>query len=209
MKFLILKWIGYIVLSLIYKSCKIEIRGQKHFEGILNNKKPTMLCVWHGRMLFPIYYVLHQKLSPWAIASPYQDGAIVASILAKWNVNILWGSSNRNSDNVSKKIQSIFKNDINSIICITNDGPKGPKHIAKKGSLEIAKKNEANIITITGNASRSWKFRTWDDFVLPKPFSKIFINVAPVYKHENDDIVMGVSDYMCYHEKQADTHFNV
>ena len=63
MKFLILKWIGYIVLSLIYKSCKIEIRGQKHFEGILNNKKPTMLCVWHGRMLFPIYYVLHQKLS--------------------------------------------------------------------------------------------------------------------------------------------------
>ena len=34
-------------------------------------------------MLFPIYYVLNKKLSPWAIASPYQDGAIVASILKK------------------------------------------------------------------------------------------------------------------------------
>ena len=209
MKFFILKWIGYIVLTLIYKSCKIEIRGQKNFEQALNNNNPTMLCVWHGRMLFPIYYVLNKKLSPWAIASPYQDGAIVASILKKWNVKIIWGSSNRNSNKVSKKMKSIFEGDKNAIICITNDGPKGPKHIAKKGSLEIAQKFNANIITITGNASNHWQFKSWDHFVMPKPFSKIIIHVAPQYNMDGTDLVTGVSSYMRDHEKIADQFFNV
>ena len=168
-----------------------------------------MLCVWHGRMIFPIFYLLKKHLSPWAIASSHQDGAMIASILKKWNIKIIWGSSNRNSKKVAEKMNDIFSKDKNAIICITNDGPKGPIHVAKKGSLEIAKKNDVNIITITGNASKIWKFNSWDQFVLPKPFSKIIINVAPQYSAGNNDLVSGVSSYMLEQEKKADQFFNV
>ena len=204
MKFLFLKWLGYLFLSLIYKTCKIQIDGEENFTKIYNNNKPIMLCVWHGRMLFPIFYVIKKKLTPWAIASPYKDGAIVASILKKWNVQIITGSSNRNPKEVINKIKSIFKKDSNEIICITNDGPKGPRHIAKKGSIELAQKLDAQIITITGNASRNWIFNSWDQFYLPKPFSKIIIHVAPAYnKRENKSLHEGVSKYMTHHEKIA------
>ena len=209
MRFLILKWFGSLCLKLIYKTCKIEIRGQNNFDNIYNKGKPIMLCVWHGRMIFPIFYLLKKHLSPWAIASSHQDGAMIASILKKWNIKIIWGSSNRNSKKVAEKMNDIFSKDKNAIICITNDGPKGPIHVAKKGSLEIAKKNDVNIITITGNASKIWKFNSWDQFVLPKPFSKIIINVAPQYSAGNNDLVSGVSSYMLEQEKKADQFFNV
>ena len=89
MRFLILKWFGSLCLKLIYKTCKIEIRGQNNFDNIYNKGKPIMLCVWHGRMIFPIFYLLKKHLSPWAIASSHQDGAMIASILKKWNIKII------------------------------------------------------------------------------------------------------------------------
>lgn len=208
MKFTLLKWIGFFALTLIYKTCKIEIKGQEYFDKTYQNGKPTLLCVWHGRMLFPIYYVKSKNLSPWAIASPYRDGAIIASILQKWNINIIWGSSNRNAKQVSKTMSSIFEEDKNAVVCITNDGPKGPRHIAKKGSLEIAKKFDADILTITGHSSKFWKFGSWDEFILPKPFSKIIILVAPQYVHNNNDIVKSVSSYMIKYEQKANDYIN-
>ncbi len=203
-KFIFLKWLGYLFLSFIYKTCDIKIEGEENFKKIYNKNRPIMLSVWHGRMLFPIFYVFKKKLTPWAIASPYQDGAIVASILKKWNVKIITGSSNRNPKEVINRIESIFKKNSNEIICITNDGPKGPRHIAKKGSIELAKKLDAQIITITGDANKKWTFNSWDKFYLPKPFSKIIIHIAPAYEHNGTKLLHeGVSEYMVKHEQMA------
>ena len=203
MKFLILKWVGYFVLTLIYKTCRFKINGQNNFEKI-NKNKPVLLCVWHGRMLFPIFYVIKNKVKSWAIASPYNDGKIMAEILQKWNIKIIQGSSNRNAKNVLKKINEIYAQEAGAIIAITNDGPKGPRHVAKNGSLEIAKQYDAQIITITGDATRKWIFNSWDKFYLPKPFSKIIIDVAPVLINEKrSDLSKVVSKYMVYHEQNV------
>ena len=100
-----------------------------------------------------------------------------------------------------EKIHEIFENDNQAVVAITNDGPKGPMHIAKSKSLEIAKKFNAQIITVTGDATKKWTFNSWDKFHLPKPFGKIVINIAPVfeYKHKQD-LVRDVSDYMNFYE---------
>ena len=43
-------------------------------------------------------------------------------------MKIIKGSSNRNSKKVMEKMNQIFKSDSNSIIAITNDGPKFMSH---------------------------------------------------------------------------------
>ena len=204
MKIFFLKWIGYFVLSLIYKTCKFEIHGTKYFEKIRNNNRPIMLCVWHGRMLYPIFYVIKEKIKLWTIATPFKDGEIIAQILKKWDFKIIKGSSNRNSKKVMEKMNQIFKSDSNSIIAITNDGPKGPRHIAKTESLEIAQKYNAQIITITGDSNKKWVFNSWDKFYLPKPFSKIIITIAPEHIRNPDrELSADVSQYMVEYEKIA------
>ena len=202
MKTFILKWIGYIILTIIYKTNKFEVFGLQHLKEAQKQKRPIMLCVWHGRMLYPIFYVAKNKIKTWAIASPHQDGYIMAQILKKWNVSIIEGSSNKKSKNVIDQIQEIFKNDKQAIIAITNDGPKGPKHIAKENSLKLAKEYNAQIITITGDSTKKWIFKTWDKFYLPKPFGKILINIAPVYQYQDNNLVDSVSSYMVKYEKE-------
>jgi lysophospholipid acyltransferase (LPLAT)-like uncharacterized protein len=202
MKTFIIKWIGYIVLTIIYKTNKFEVVGLQHFKDAQKQSRPIMLCVWHGRMLYPIFYVAKNKIKTWAIASPHHDGYIMAQILKKWNVSIIEGSSNKNSKNVIEQIQEIFQNDKQAVIAITNDGPKGPRHIAKENSLKLAKEYNAQIITITGDSTKKWIFKTWDKFYLPNPFGKIIINIAPVYQYQDDNLVESVSSYMVKHEQE-------
>ena len=204
MKAFILKWLGYGVLNFIYKTNKFEVHGLENLKAAQDEKRPIMLCVWHGRMLYPIFYVAKNKIKTWAIASPHQDGYIMAQILKKWGVSIIEGSSNKKSKNVINQMREIFQNDSGAIIAITNDGPKGPRHIAKENSLKIAKEYNAQIITITGDSTKKWTFKTWDHFYLPKPFGKIIINIAPVYESKNEeDLVVGVSNYMIECENKA------
>ena len=186
MKFLILKWVGYIVLTLIYKTCRFKINGQNNLEKI-NKNKPVLLCVWHGRMLFPIFYVIKNKVKSWAIASPYNDGKIMAEILQKWNIKIIQGSSNRNAKNVLQKINEIYTKETGAIIAITNDGPKGPPRIAKPGAINLAYKLNAKIIFISGKSSSYWKLKTWDNFILPKPFASNHVYMKELTFKDFDD----------------------
>ena len=89
-----------------------------------------------------------------------------------------------------------------AIICITNDGPKGPRHIAKKRSLEIAKQYNAQIIAISGDSTKKWVLNTWDKFYLPKPFGKITINIAPIYEYQ-PNLVETVSEYIINNEIES------
>ena len=203
MKTFILKWLGYIVLSFIYKTNKFKVHGIEHLKAAQNEKRPIMLCVWHGRMLYPIFYVAKYKIKTWAIASPHQDGYIMAEILKKWNVSIIEGSSNKKSKNVINQMKEIFEKDSDAIISITNDGPKGPRHIAKENSLKIAQEYNAQIITITGDSTKKWTFKTWDNFYLPKPFGEIVINIAPIYQYSENNLVESVSSYMIKNEIEA------
>ena len=202
MKTFILKWLGYGILNFIYKTNKFEVHGLENLKAAQDAKRPIMLCVWHGRMLYPIFYVAKNKIKTWAIASLHQDGYIMAQILKKWNISIIAGSSNKKSKNVINQMRKIFKNDNDAIIAITNDGPKGPRHIAKENSLKIAKEYNAQIITITGDSTKKWIFKTWDQFYLPKPFGKIVINIAPVYQYQENDLVASVSSYITAYENE-------
>ena len=56
------------------------------------------------------------------------------------------------------------------------------KEKPKENSLKIAKKYNAQIITITGDSKKKWIFNTWDKFYLPKPFGTITIHIAPPYE---------------------------
>ena len=203
MKSVILKWLGYVVLSFIYKTNKFEVDGLENLKIAQQKKRPIMLCVWHGRMLYPIFYVAKNKIKTWAIASPHQDGYIMSQILQKWGVSIIEGSSNKKSKNVINQMKKIFEQDHNAIIAITNDGPKGPRHIAKENSLKIAQQYNAQIITVTGDSTKKWTFKTWDKFYLPKPFGTIIINIAPAYEYQGYDLVGSVSSYMTKHENKV------
>ena len=99
------------------------------------------------------------------------------------------------------------------IICVTNDGPKGPAQIAKPGSALIAIKQNVKIITITGSASKYWKINSWDKFILPKPFGKIQIIISSSLQLSNQqkDLNLEINDlsnFITQFQDEADLMIN-
>jgi hypothetical protein len=58
---------------------------------------------------------------------------------------------------------------------ITPDGPRGPVHEFKPGAVLLSQLTGKPIVLVSVAASRSWRFKTWDQFELPLPFSRVVI----------------------------------
>ena len=197
-KIWLLKTILRIVLNSILVTCRWRAYNTEIFESAKIINKPIFLCCWHSRFILIASYFKKIKLPIWSVSSTHKDSEMMAGILEGWGLRLVRGSSTRGWSHVLKQLIKLFKKD-SSIIAITNDGPKGPPMVAKKGSVALALKNNAQIIAITGEASRYWKLRSWDGTIIPKPFSTIYIQFS---NHLNNANMVGrevgvvVSDYI-------------
>jgi hypothetical protein len=58
------------------------------------------------------------------------------------------------------------------------DGPRGPARIVKPGLILLAQKAEAAICPVYASFERSWILNSWDRFIVPKPFSRVYIRMG-------------------------------
>jgi hypothetical protein len=57
---------------------------------------------------------------------------------------------------------------------ITADGPRGPNMVAKPGPVQVAELTGATWIgAYYALPNRAWELKSWDRFLIPKPFSTI------------------------------------
>ena len=175
-------------LFIVFRTSKWVITGEKEFNNAIKSQSPIMLCSWHERFLYAVYYFKLKKIkNVWAISSTHNDSQIMAYFLKRASINLIKGSSTRGWENVIKKMFKTFKNP-ESIIAITNDGPKGPPREAKLGSYKIALKSNAHIVSIACTSTKYWKARSWDKLRIPKPFGTIYIDFSKPMEINNEDI---------------------
>jgi hypothetical protein len=60
-------------------------------------------------------------------------------------------------------------------VSITPDGPRGPRYVFHPGVVKLAESSGAAIVPIHIRFSSAWRLKTWDRFVLPKPFSRVHV----------------------------------
>ena len=99
-------------------------------------------------------------------------------------------------------------------IAITPDGPKGPAFKVQPGAVFIALKSGVPIIPITNSARKRWTLRSWDGFIIPKPFSKAVVFVGkPIYvpaelsKEELDFKTKELEESLNLLTEKADNYF--
>jgi lysophospholipid acyltransferase (LPLAT)-like uncharacterized protein len=55
------------------------------------------------------------------------------------------------------------------------DGPRGPRGLIKAGIIRMAQLSGAPIIPVYISVNRAWTLRNWDRFLIPKPFSTVWV----------------------------------
>jgi hypothetical protein len=145
---------------------------------------PGIGVFWHGRLLMMPRIYKGKKLS--FLVSPHRDGQIVGRALKRFGFHAILGSTNRRGFSAFK--QMLRANREGSDIALVPDGPKGPRYQVQIGVIELAKLTGRPVVPVTFSSSKRKLFKTWDQFLLPYPFSRgVFIWGEPVYVDPKGD----------------------
>lgn len=146
-------------------------------DALRRDGKNYVVAFWHGSMVLGWYAHAPAKTKMEseimsALVSQSKDGAILASVLGHWGFTLIRGSSHIGG---KEALQSMVDAAIHgSSLCVTPDGPKGPRHCMKPGALLAAQRAGIPLV-IVGVASKKKKVftRSWDRFEIPLPFSAV------------------------------------
>jgi lysophospholipid acyltransferase (LPLAT)-like uncharacterized protein len=145
---------------------------------------PGIGVFWHGRLLMMPRIYKGKKLS--FLVSPHRDGQIVGRALKRFGFHAILGSTNRRGFSAFK--QMLRANREGSDIALVPDGPKGPRYQVQIGVIELAKLTGRPVVPVTFSSSKRILFKTWDQFLLPYPFSRgVFIWGEPVHVDPKGD----------------------
>lgn len=66
-----------------------------------------------------------------------------------------------------------------ALIGMALDGPRGPRRIAKPGSLWLAERLGIPLVPVAIEARRAFRLGSWDRTMIPWPFSRVEIRLGP------------------------------
>jgi len=104
------------------------------------------------------------------LVSGHTDGRIVSSTLKHMGMGAIFGSSSKGGATALLQCIKTAKKGI--FIGLTPDGPRGPRMRMKDGPVMIAKKTGAPVSMISFSLEKRKVMKTWDRFILPKPFGR-------------------------------------
>ena len=172
-------YILYLIVKFIYATNK------KVYHHPKDDKEPFILCMWHGDLLSQIFNYGHFRKG-WiikALISENRDGEMIAKIAKLFNCGSIRGSSSKGAAKVLINTIKELKSGID--VAITPDGPRGPRYSIADGIVAISQKSGKNIRCFNAIPSRYWQFKSWDKFVLPKPFGKIDFYISEPFSVQN------------------------
>lgn len=159
-------------------------------EGIPGNERGTFFAFWHGKMVTG--WLLGKRLFPKrpisAVVSLSGDGQILSDTLARLGFHLIRGSSSRGREAVRSGITDALHN--REIVAITPDGPRGPLHCFKYGSIRLASEHQTPIVFARITHDKAHLLGSWDRFEIPLPFSRVTVHLhvvqVPAFPSEED-----------------------
>ena len=139
----------------------------------LGRQRPFLFAVWHNRLLL-LPSVFRRFLSPRpaaALISASHDGDLLAMMVERFGYGTIRGSTSRKAASALLRLTEVFAEGTHLVI--TPDGPRGPAYQLGQGIIFLAQKCNAAIVPANMEYSSCWRFKSWDRFILPRPFSKV------------------------------------
>lgn len=143
-------------------------------QALQHGRSPWLVAMWHGRMLALMPLRHHRGRSIGVLVSPSDDGALAAMALRHFRYRIVRGSLSRGGSSALRSMQDLLAH--GGQLVITPDGPRGPRHTMNVGLAWLSRATGAPIVPVACAVDRAWRLRSWDRFVVPKPFARVLVH---------------------------------
>lgn len=136
--------------------------------------KPMVFALWHNRLfMVPLAW---RKLTKGrrqvnVLTSASHDGSALAHAMRVFGIGAVRGSTSRRAVAALVGLRRTLQEGVD--VCITPDGPRGPKYQLQAGAVKLAQSAGVPFIPIHVEPSACWRLKSWDRFIIPVPFSHV------------------------------------
>jgi lysophospholipid acyltransferase (LPLAT)-like uncharacterized protein len=166
--------LGTLLLRALATTWRFRITNDAGYQAMRAQHRPFIFAFWHGQLL-PLLWI-HRSEGVRIVISSHRDGEIVARIAERLGHQTIRGSSSRGAARALLGIVRELEAGIE--VAVTPDGPRGPARKFASGALVAAQRVGAPIVGIGVSASRAWHLKSWDRFMIPKPFSRVNVTYS-------------------------------
>ena len=163
--------LGPILVRILGSTWRFRRINTQAFERRRSGRQPIIFALWHANMLAVLWKHRHEGVV--VLTSQHADGEILARICEALGYRTVRGSTSKGGARALVEIDRLLQQ--GAEVAITPDGPRGPAKSIAPGVVYSAQRARVPIIPVDVRASRAWRLKTWDRFVIPKPFARVTI----------------------------------
>ena len=130
-----------------------------------------VLACWHEELLPLLWH--GRNVGMGVVVSSSRDGEYAAQVAEGFGYRPLRGSSSRKATRVL--LEAVRELKAGKSVTFTPDGPRGPRRVFKPGAALAAQHAGVPLVPIRATPANAWRLRSWDQFAIPKPGSRVRI----------------------------------
>ena len=167
---------GYLAVLVIGRSLRWHVEGWENWEAANRAGKGIIYTFWHREIFSACWFWRRRGIV--VMTSQNFDGEYIARIIERHGYGASRGSSSRGAGRALAEMARCLRSGRDAAFTI--DGPRGPRYVAKRGSVILSRSTGASILCFHIALKRAYVFRnTWDQTQFPHPFSRAAIFIAP------------------------------
>lgn len=172
-----------LITRLLTMSYRYEtVIGAENVEPFLDGKAVCAPAYWHQHHVLCSTLVrqwIRRGFKACFLISGSVDGEVPERIARAYGAEVIRGSANDSGSLALRDQHAMMKRGYS--IVTTADGPRGPKYEIKTGVVVMARVGGVPVLPVACAAERAWYLDRWDDFMIPKPFSRVVLGVGEPY----------------------------
>jgi len=164
----IVPFILQIIVRIVYFTSK-----KRFHHSNINQQQTYVIAFWHGDLLMQPFNYKKLKVTGEvrAMISEHKDGEAIRKTVEYLGIGSIAGSSSKGGAKALINAIKSLKKGVD--VAITPDGPRGPIYFVADGIVAISQKTGAKILPFSSKPSKYWQMKSWDKFIVPKPFCEI------------------------------------
>ena len=163
-----------VFIALVGRTLRVEFSWEEGSLGSMDNVYPGIYPFWHRCVLGATWIFRHRNFA--VLTSRSRDGEFIARVIQRFGYVPIRGSSSRGGQRGLLEMDTFVKN--GGAAAFTIDGPRGPRFVAKRGPVLLARTTGVAITAFYVALEKAWVINTWDAMMIPRPFSRASVRVA-------------------------------
>lgn len=173
----ILVGLAKLMVETLWWTCRIRYVGLGRFQALVREHGAVVPVCWHQHLLICARFTVSRHaapIKPGFMISPSVDGEAPTMLAMTYGAHVVRGSGTYSGLRAVRGAhQAIERDGISPLV--TPDGPRGPRFKFKPGALFTGQISRKPVVPMAFAARPARVLKTWDKFVIPWPFSRIYI----------------------------------